>query len=81
MKWGSLVAVIILVSCTQPAPPEVSPMALSITSPEFENNERIPAKFTCQGDDVNPALVIEGIPERTTTLVLIMDDPDAPVGT
>ncbi len=54
---------------------------LSISSPVFENNALIPAKYTCDGDDVNPPLKIEGIPEETKSLVLIVDDPDAPMGT
>jgi len=54
---------------------------LVITSPAFENNGLIPSKYTCDGDDINPALKIEGIPERTQSLVLIVDDPDAHMGT
>jgi len=54
---------------------------LTVTSPAFENNKLIPSKYTCDGDDVNPALVIKGIPEGTKSLVLIVDDPDAPMGT
>jgi hypothetical protein len=54
---------------------------LSVMSPTFENNQLIPAKYTCDGDDVNPPLTIEGIPEGTKTLVLIVDDPDCPTGT
>ncbi|MFX1465633.1 MAG: YbhB/YbcL family Raf kinase inhibitor-like protein [Promethearchaeota archaeon] len=53
---------------------------LEIRSPAFNNEELIPKKYTCQGDDVNPELVIQGIPEETKSLVLIMDDPDAPIG-
>ncbi|MBN2484217.1 MAG: YbhB/YbcL family Raf kinase inhibitor-like protein [Candidatus Omnitrophica bacterium] len=48
---------------------------------EFNHNEVIPRKFTCQGKDINPALKIEHIPPRTKALVLIVDDPDAPMGT
>ena len=54
---------------------------LRITSPVFKNNGFIPARHTCDGDDVNPPLNIEGIPEGTKSLVLIVDDPDAPMGT
>jgi Raf kinase inhibitor-like YbhB/YbcL family protein len=54
---------------------------LSVSSPAFENNKLIPAKYTCDGDDVNPPLTIEGAPEETKSLVLIVDDPDAPMGT
>jgi len=54
---------------------------LIITSPAFENMGFIPRKYTCDGDDVNPPLKIEGIPKETRSLVLIVDDPDAPRGT
>ncbi len=54
---------------------------MELTSPEFKHNESIPAKFTCEGEDINPALVINGVPEGAKSLALIMDDPDAPMGT
>jgi len=54
---------------------------MKITSSAFENNKSIPAKYTCQGDDVNPPLEISGIPNGTKSLVLVVDDPDAPMGT
>lgn len=46
----------------------------------FENGEKIPVKYTADGDDISPPLTIYGIPEKTERLVLIVDDPDAPVG-
>jgi hypothetical protein len=54
---------------------------LAVTSPAFENNKSIPSKYTCDGNDVNPPLIIEGTPEETKSLVLIVDDPDAPMRT
>lgn len=54
---------------------------LKITSPSFTNNGLIPSKYTCDGEDVNPPLGIEGIPEGTQSLALIVDDPDAAMGT
>jgi len=54
---------------------------LTVSSPVFENNGLIPAKYTCDGDDINPPLRIEGIPKETVSLTLIVDDPDAPRGT
>jgi len=54
---------------------------MQLTSPEFEHNGFIPSKFTCQGEDVNPALVIENLPSDVKSLALIVDDPDAPMGT
>ena len=55
--------------------------AMKLKSPAFENNQLIPGRFTCEGDDINPALIIDGIPEGTKSLALIVDDPDAPIGT
>jgi Raf kinase inhibitor-like YbhB/YbcL family protein len=54
---------------------------LSIKSPAFENGKLIPKKYTCDGQDINPPLTIEGIPKDAKTLVLAVDDPDAPSGT
>lgn len=51
---------------------------MEVTSPNFKNKEAIPPKFTCQGDDINPALVISDIPKTAKSLVLVVDDPDAP---
>ena len=53
-------------------------MALKITSPAFALNGEIPKKYTCDGDDVSPALAWAGVPEGTKSLALIVDDPDAP---
>jgi len=82
----------LITSCTQKDSPitpedkekisEVEKMVeLKLTSPAFEDNGNIPSKYTCQGEDINPALNIEGTPENAESLVLIMDDPDAPGGT
>ena len=51
---------------------------MRVTSPEFSLNRPIPSEFTCDGRDVNPALNFEGVPETAKSLVLIVDDPDAP---
>jgi len=54
---------------------------MKLTSPEFENNGDIPEKYTCQGEDINPELNIEDSPDEAKSLVLIIEDPDAPPGT
>ena len=54
---------------------------LMLTSPSFEHEKSIPSQFSCQGNDINPALQITDLPDGTKSLTLIMDDPDAPVGT
>jgi len=53
-------------------------MALSLASPSFTHQGEIPAKNTCEGDDVSPPLAWSGVPQGTKSLVLIVDDPDAP---
>ena len=50
---------------------------MQIISPVFENNQSIPSKYTCDGENINPPLEFREIPEETKSLVLIMDDPDA----
>jgi len=56
-------------------------MVLKITSSAFKHNNSIPKKYTCDGSNINPSLTIENIPKDAKSLVLLMDDPDAPMGT
>jgi Raf kinase inhibitor-like YbhB/YbcL family protein len=51
---------------------------MQFNSPEFGNNEMIPSKFTCDGQDINPPLKISEIPPNTKSLALTVKDPDAP---
>jgi len=53
-------------------------MALELTSPAFGPGATIPARYTCEGQDIAPPLQWRGIPDGTRSLVLIVDDPDAP---
>ncbi len=53
-------------------------MAMTLSSPAFQQNGRIPSKHTCEGEDVSPPLAWEGVPDGAKSLVLIIDDPDAP---
>jgi len=54
---------------------------MKIVSPAFQNNETIPKRYTCDGENINPPLYFEDLPQGTKSLVLIVDDPDAPMGT
>ena len=56
-------------------------MEIKITSSAFEDGGLIPAKYTCDGADISPPLQWEAVPEGTSSIALICDDPDAPVGT
>jgi len=56
-------------------------MSLSLESPEFLHNASIPKKYTCNGENLSPALKWHGAPAGTQSYVLIVDDPDAPMGT
>ena len=54
---------------------------IKITSPAFQDNGSIPRQYTCDGKDINPPLVFVNVPKEAKSLALIVDDPDAPVGT
>jgi hypothetical protein len=47
----------------------------------FENNGKIPDRHTCNGENVSPPIDISDVPDGTKSMVLIVDDPDAPAGT
>lgn len=53
-------------------------MSLTLTSPAFEHNGKIPSKYTCDGENVNPEFTISGVPEGAQSLALLMHDPDIP---
>lgn len=53
---------------------------LTIGSPEFKHEGYIPMKYTCEGKNINPPVTVDGIPDKTISLVLIVEDPDAPGG-
>ncbi len=56
----------------------VGKMGLTISSKAFRQNGKIPALYTCDGDDLSPPLSWSGLPAGTKSLALIVDDPDAP---
>lgn len=56
-------------------------MTFSFSSPAFGHGQPIPAVYTCKGRDISPPLTWSDLPQGTKSLALIMDDPDAPMGT
>jgi len=56
-------------------------MPFQLTSTAFQHENEIPAKYTCKGADVSPALAWSGLPAGTKSVALVVDDPDAPAGT
>lgn len=52
-----------------------------LVSAGFKEGKPVPDKYTCDGENVSPALTWTGAPEKTKSFAIIMDDPDAPMGT
>lgn len=73
---------LISVACgpREPILPEEGKMELFVSSPAFQEGDRIPTKYTCQGQDVSPLLAWSEPPVGTQSFALIVDDPDAPGG-
>jgi Raf kinase inhibitor-like YbhB/YbcL family protein len=49
---------------------------LQVTSPAFKNNDYIPARYTCQGENVSPELRVDGVPQGAKTIAITVFDPD-----
>lgn len=54
---------------------------MKLESPVFKDQQFIPPRYTCDGENYNPPLVISGVPQNAKSLALIVDDPDVPMGT
>lgn len=77
---------IMFVSCTSSkttseSPPTEATMSIEVTSDAFTNGQSIPAKYSCIGKNISPALAWNEPPAGTQSFALIVDDPDAPMGT
>jgi Raf kinase inhibitor-like YbhB/YbcL family protein len=55
-------------------------MSLTLEVASFPHEGQIPKKFTCEGENLSPAIHWAGVPSSTRSLALILDDPDAPAG-
>jgi phosphatidylethanolamine-binding protein (PEBP) family uncharacterized protein len=66
---------------TVEGPPPAAPATIRVTSTAFAEGGTIPARYTCEGEEVSPPLQWRGVPARARALALVMEDPDAPGGT
>lgn len=55
-------------------------MQIQLSSPAFQDGGQIPKQYTCDGQNISPPLEWTGVPQEAKSLVLIVDDPDAPSG-
>jgi Raf kinase inhibitor-like YbhB/YbcL family protein len=81
-KTAAFLAVILSLPALQEIHAEGRTMSeLTLSSPAFPHEGMIPPQFTCDGSDASPPLAIANVPGNAKSLALIVDDPDAPVGT
>jgi Raf kinase inhibitor-like YbhB/YbcL family protein len=80
--WHKVIlAVLSLWACALPAQTNGGSMSFELSSTSFAATQLIPKKFTCDGSDTSPALSWKDAPNAVRSFALIVDDPDAPVGT
>jgi len=81
---AAAVILAVVTSCRQTKreePPVTAPSSITVTSSDLSAGEAIPPRFTCDGENISPALAWHGVPGGAAGLALVVDDPDAPRGT
>jgi len=87
IKWAWMVGIgiLLLAGCAKqdisPAPARGDEMSIQITSTGFKEGGNIPRLYTCDDRNVSPPLAWSGVPSKTMSLAIILEDPDAPSGT
>lgn len=83
-----LVAALLVAACAAPGPDETRPEmepdvpdTIEVTSDAFQDGGTIPARFTCDGEDLSPPLTWSNVPDDTEEIAVVVEDPDAPQGT
>lgn len=81
----ALAAVLLATGCSSgggvAVDPDTEDSTVDVTSPDVADGDAIATRFTCDGDDDRPAIAWSGLPDGTTTVAVVVDDPDAPKGT
>jgi Raf kinase inhibitor-like YbhB/YbcL family protein len=72
------ISIVLLATLIQLIAGKEAIMAMELKSAAFANDGNIPPRYTCQGENISPPLAWSGVPQDTKSLVLIIDDPDAP---
>ncbi len=80
MRRNAGACLIVLLAALAPVTACAAPAGMLLTSPAFVAQGVIPRTYTCDGRNVSPELVINNVPVRAKSLVLIVEDPDAPSG-
>jgi len=85
-SWVALAMAFLVISCSRGEEPKTpqqkgGSVVFEFSSPAFVNGALLPAKYTCDGENVSPPLRWNGIPQDSQSLALICEDPDAPEGT